>query len=60
MSNLDLAIGAGRRLSTEESAILREAFTESDLPFKADIADWHAIDANFRELIKNELVELVF
>jgi len=60
MSDLDLAIDAGRRLSTDEIVILREAFTESDLPFRVDITDWHAIEDYFRELIEKEQVELVF
>jgi len=50
-SDLDLAIDAGRRLTLDELAILAEAFSESDLPYKVDVVDWHAIDDRFRELI---------
>jgi type I restriction enzyme S subunit len=55
-SDLDLAIDAGRRLTLDEAAILREAFEESDLPYRVDIVDWHAIDDRFRRLIAEECV----
>ena len=57
-SDLDLAIDAGRRLTLDECAILAEAFEESDLPYRVDIVDWHAIDDRFRSLIKAERVFL--
>jgi uncharacterized protein len=44
-SDLDLLIDAGRPLSLDEAALLREAFEESDLPYGVDIVDWHAIGA---------------
>lgn len=50
-SDLDLAIDAGRRLTIDETAILREAFDESDLPYRVDVVDWQAIGAEFRSLI---------
>jgi len=57
-SDLDLAIDAGRPLTLDEAATLREAFEESDLPYRVDIVDWHAIDARFRPLIEAERVAL--
>jgi type I restriction enzyme S subunit len=57
-SDLDLAIDAGRRLTLDETAILREAFEESDLPYRVDIVDWHAIEAGFRKIIAAERVPL--
>lgn len=50
-SDLDLAIDAGRRLTIDETAAIREAFDESDLPYRVDILDWRAIGAEFRSLI---------
>ena len=50
-SDLDLAIDAGRPLSLDETAALAEAFSDSDLPYRVDIVDWHAIDADFGRLI---------
>ena len=58
LSDLDLAIDAGRRLTLDEIAGLAEAFTESDLPYRVDIVDWHAIDEPFRQAIAAERVAL--
>ena len=58
-SDLDLAIDAGRRLTINETAILREAFDESDLPYRVDIVDWHAIDDRFRAIVSLDGVPLV-
>ena len=42
----------------DKAATLREAFEESDLPYRVDIVDWHAIDEGFRRLIEAERVAL--
>ena len=47
-SDLDLAIDAGRRLTIDETATLREAFEESDLPYRVDIVDWNTVNEGFR------------
>ena len=57
-SDLDLLIDAGRPLSIEEAALLREALEESDLPYRVDIVDWHAIDARFRDLVAAQRIPL--
>jgi predicted nucleotidyltransferase len=57
-SDLDIAIDAGQRLTLDESAILAEAFGDSDLPYRVDIVDWQEIDAHFRHLIDAERVKL--
>ena len=57
-SDLDLAIDAGRKLTLDETALLVEAFSESDLPYKVDVVDWHAIDERLRKLIAGERVPL--
>ena len=58
-SDLDLAIDAGRRLTIDETAALRDAFDECDLPYRVDIVDWHAIDDRFRRLIAADRVPLI-
>jgi uncharacterized protein len=58
LSDLDLAIDAGRRLSLDEIAGLVDAFAESDLPYKVDVVDWHGIDERFRQMITAERQEL--
>lgn len=57
-SDLDLAVDAGRALTLDEAAMLREAFEESDLPYRVDIVDWHAIGERFRRAIAAERVPL--
>jgi predicted nucleotidyltransferase len=53
-SDLDLTIDAGRWLTLDETARLAEAFSESDLPFRVDLVDWHDIDDRWRETIAAE------
>lgn len=50
-SDLDLAIDAGRILTLDETAQLREAFAESDLPYCVDLVDWRAVGDDFRGMI---------
>ena len=57
-SDLDLAIDAGRRLTLDETASLREAFDECDLPYRVDIVDWHGIGEAFRRVVAAERVAL--
>jgi uncharacterized protein len=57
-SDLDLAIDAGRLLTLDKIAELTEAFSDSDLPYKVDIIDWHNIDARWRQTILAERVAL--
>lgn len=59
-SDLDLAIDAGRRLTPDEHAMLVEAFSESDLPYKVDVLDWHAASDRFRSIIGRQLVQFDF
>jgi predicted nucleotidyltransferase len=58
-SDLDLTIDAGRRLSLDELAELTEAFSDSDLPYKVDLIDWHNIDARWRHTVLAERVALI-
>jgi hypothetical protein len=39
-------------------AILGEAFSESDLPYRVDLVDWHNIDDRWRQTITRERVTL--
>jgi len=57
-SDLDLAIDAGRPLTLDEIAGLTEAFSDSDLPYKVDLADWCKIDDRWRLTIVAEQVAL--
>jgi predicted nucleotidyltransferase len=57
-SDLDLAIDAGRPLTLDETARLAEAFSDSDLPYRVDLVDWHDIDNPWRQTIVAERVAL--
>ena len=57
-SDLDLVIDAGRRLTLDEIAELVEAFSDSDLPYKVDLVDWHDIDDRWRQTIAAERATL--
>jgi uncharacterized protein len=50
-SDLDLAVVGKGRLTRRTKTLLREAFEESDLPFRVDIVDYNAISESFRAVI---------
>jgi len=60
VSDLDLAIDAHRKLTLSEEIALKEAFDESDLPMKVDIVDLHSVSESFKEMIRPDLVPLVW
>jgi predicted nucleotidyltransferase len=53
-SDLDLAVVASGKLSDDALRHLKEAFEESDLPFRVDVLDWHATSPDFRDVIEKE------
>jgi type I restriction enzyme S subunit len=57
-SDLDLAIDAGRPITLDEIAALAEAFSDSDLPYRVDLVDWHDIDDRWRRTIRAERMAL--
>ena len=58
-SDLDLAIDAGRPLTSRESGALADAFEESDLPYTVDVVDVRAASEGFVELIERECSPLL-
>ncbi len=58
-SDLDLACMTTKPLDMHTLANLADAFDESDLPWKVDILDWASTDEHFRQIITNELIELL-
>ena len=50
-SDLDLAVVAGERMERRAKMLLREAFEESDLPFRVDVIDYNAVSNEFRAII---------
>ena len=57
-SDLDLALDAGRRMTLDEIARLSEAFSDSDLPYRVDLVDWHDINDRWRQAIVADRVAL--
>ena len=53
-SDLDLVVMSERQLPALIMAELKEDFSESDLPFKVDVLDWHSTRDAFRKLIEAE------
>ena len=50
-SDLDLAIIAPHPLDWRRLEQLKDAFSESDLPFMVDVLDWNTVSPRFREVI---------
>jgi predicted nucleotidyltransferase len=57
-SDLDLAIVGDQALSFSTVGDLRQAFDESDLPWKVDIIDWYDIGDDFRRIINSHKIRL--
>ncbi len=55
-SDLDIAIVTDAPLPLEEIGALKDALTESELPFRVDIVDWACTDAAFRKIIEKDRV----
>ena len=50
-SDLDVAVVAGNKMKRRTKMLLREAFEESDLPFRVDVIDYSAVSDEFRAII---------
>ena len=57
-SDLDLALMTTQPLDLLRVAKMREAFDESDLPFRVDLVDWASTSKNFRKVIEREYVTI--
>ena len=52
-SDLDLAFAAEGRLGLKRRFRLEDAFSESNLPYRIDLLDYHAVSPEFRAIIDN-------
>ena len=57
-SDLDLAVVGSSESDWRVLGRLKEAFSESDLPIRVDVLDWHGISAAFRRVIDQRFVVL--
>lgn len=55
-SDLDLCIR--EPISDLDMFYLKEAFTESDLPFKVDVRRWNDMSKDFQAIIQGDLIKL--
>lgn len=53
-SDLDLALKGKGPLPPSLMSELAEAFSESDLPFKVDVVDWHSVASSFQAVIDRD------
>ena len=53
-SDLDLALAGPAKLDVAKLASLKEAFEDSDLPFRVDVLDWNSISEEFRKVISKK------
>lgn len=54
-SDLDIAIMGDEPIGFERLALLKDAFAESDLPFRVDVLQWCRTSPAFREMIGPQL-----
>ncbi|MDR0327154.1 MAG: nucleotidyltransferase domain-containing protein [Planctomycetaceae bacterium] len=58
-SDLDLCVCGHEKLDWKLLANLKDALMESNLPFRVDLLDYHAVPEHFREKIDNgEIIAL--
>ena len=55
-SDLDLCVDAQQPLSFVQMGLLKEAFEDSDLPYKVDVVDWATTSESFRKIIERDRV----
>jgi len=55
-SDLDLCIREAEPLGFKRMGLLKEAFEESNLPYKVDVVDWATTSESFRKIIERDKV----
>jgi predicted nucleotidyltransferase len=55
-SDLDLVVISAKPLDLLKLADVKDAFIESDLPFKVDLLDWATVKEPFRRIIEKDHV----
>jgi predicted nucleotidyltransferase len=53
-SDLDLALITDEPLDNSRYGMMKEAFIESDLPFRVDVVDWSLLNDSFKAIIRKE------
>lgn len=55
-SDLDIVVIGNEPLSFNTLAALRDAFSESNIPYKVDVNDWATITEEFRQEISKKYI----
>ncbi|ACD97293.1 nucleotidyltransferase family protein [Trichlorobacter lovleyi] len=55
-SDLDLVVMGDVPLDFRQLADLKDAFAESNLPFRVDVVDWATTSAEFRQIVERSWV----
>ncbi len=58
-SDIDLALVGRAQIPVAELTQLRDAFAESDLPYRVDVVDWRAISPEFRRAVEEQGFEVI-
>ena len=53
-SDLDLVIVGKNEIDPKVMMQLKDDFEESDIPFRVEILDWHAISSEFKRIIEQK------
>lgn len=56
-SDLDICLKSKSPISLRDLAFIKIAFSESALPFKVDVIDYHDLSGSFRKLIDQEALK---
>ncbi len=57
-SDLDIALIGPKKIDSRRLRRIKEAFAESDLPFRVDILDWNALSPQFKNAITSHLEKI--
>ena len=55
-SDLDLCVVGDRPLGFDVLGQLKDAFSESDLPYKVDVVDWATLNPDFQAIVHEHKV----
>lgn len=58
-SDIDLAIVGSGRLPDHLISDLQQAFSESDLPYRVDVVDWHELSHDLQRIIREQGFEII-
>jgi len=57
-SDLDLLIKTEQPIPIKQQIQIKAWFSESNLPFKVDLIDWHCLEFEMQESLEKQLVKL--